>query len=198
MSRLAEKRRRWFQPDGDGFVQKPLADVGSTEFPQLWLRESFRSVVVPHTQVGSVFRSAPALHFLLRVNAVAVPIKRNTVVHAAVPDGGSFEKFTSPLVDHTGSRPTSGHESGDAAVQTAASFRQFLGTIDVCTPAATFTDAHECKLSSTDAEENFHRRSDNKQLENRVGGLKPCRYPARTELVPTFSERAPPHPDLIL
>jgi hypothetical protein len=91
---------------------------------------------------GSAFRLALAFHFLLRVDAVAVPVQGNAVVHATLPHGRLAEEFASLLVEQAWPCPAVGHESADAVVDVSASTLRPVKAFDACSLATAFIDAH--------------------------------------------------------
>jgi hypothetical protein len=78
----------------------------------------------------SVFRLHPALHFLLGVRTVAVPVQGNTVVHAAAAAGRRLEEPATPLIHYQRTGTAFGHESEDAAVGAAAGGVRCIRAID--------------------------------------------------------------------
>jgi hypothetical protein len=90
-----------------------------------------------------VWRSLLFSHFLLGIDAIAMPVQGDTVMHAAVTCGGGPEEPAGPLIGYQRPGTASGHESDDAAVGAAAFFVRLAITVNKRTFAAVFKGVHD-------------------------------------------------------
>jgi hypothetical protein len=90
----------------------------------------------------SVPGPCPVLHILLGIDAIAMPVQRDTIMHAPVGYRGWLEKPASPLIGYQRAGSASGHESDNAAVGAAAFFVRLAVTVNKRTIAAVFMGVH--------------------------------------------------------
>jgi hypothetical protein len=91
---------------------------------------------------GSVLRRLPAFHLLLGVDAVAMAIQGDAIMHAAVAGGRHLEKPAGSLIGYQRSCTAFRHETDDAAVDGAARFGRLIQAFVMCAFVAAFKSVH--------------------------------------------------------
>jgi hypothetical protein len=94
------------------------------------------------SSADSVTRPRSVFHFLLGVDAVAMAIQGDAIMHAAVAGGRHLEKPASSLIGYQRPRTTFRHESDDTAVDNAACFGRLIQAFIMCAFVATFKAVH--------------------------------------------------------
>jgi hypothetical protein len=91
---------------------------------------------------GSVSRRLPVFHLLLGVDAVAMAIQGDAIMHAAVAGGRHLEKPAGSLIGYQRPCTAFRHETDDAAIDGAARFGRLIQAFVMCAFVATFKAVH--------------------------------------------------------